>query len=280
MRRAEEARGRLGDLRAVYADLDGTVLGPGGSIFAAPDGGVTERTVAAVRSLHEAGVPLVLMSGRTRRGIGEVARVLGAAAYIAELGALIVERDGPGDRVIQNFGDVAGPPAELIARSGAAAYLLERFPRQIRAVAPWTEATAMFEGFVDPAEANVALEEAGYGWLEFHDNGRMRRRIPTLDVPEVHALHLLPRGVTKASAVRLHREAHGIATPSAIAVGDSPSDLVVAGAVGAFFLVANGAPASGAPARVPENAYLTTGSYGEGFAEAVAIALEGPGRRP
>ena len=131
----------------------------------------------------------------------------------------------------------------------------------------------MFEGFVDPAEANAALEEAGYGWLEFHDNGRMRRRIPTLDVPEVHALHLLPRGVSKASAVRFHREAHGIAAPSAIAVGDSPSDLAVATAVGAFFLVANGARSAEAPTGAPENAYLTTASYGEGFAEAVAIAL-------
>lgn len=277
MKRLGDEHPGLEDLRAVYADLDGTLLGPGGSLFAAPDGRITERAAGAVGALHERGIALVLMSGRTQRGIREVARVLGARAYIAELGAILVERDGPEEHTVENFGAYAGEgrPVEAIARTGAGAFLLERFPGRLRVVAPWTEATMMFEGYVDPAEANAALEAGGYGWLGFHDNGTLRHQIPGLDVPEVHFMHLLPRGVTKASAVRLHRERHGIPVAATIAIGDSPSDVAVASEVGAFFLVANGAGSAEALPEVPPNAYLTSASHGDGFAEALEAVLIG-----
>ena len=125
---------------------------------------------------------------------------------------------------------------------------------------------------MDAAEATAALGEAGYGWLELHDNGRLRRTYPSLDVPETRAYLLLPQGVSKASGVRLHRERHGIARGQAVAVGDSPSDLLVSGEVGAFFLVANGVDGLGDVAW-PENAYVTTAERGVGFAEAIATVL-------
>lgn len=275
MRHLSQERPKVQDLQVVYADLDGTVLGPGGSLFSGPDDHVSLRAAEALRALHEAHVQFVIMSGRTRQGLGEVARLLGAAAYIAEMGALIVERGQPEERLVRNFGtfEGEGSPAEAITRSGAGAFLLERFPRRVEPVAPWAEAMLMLQGWIEPAEANEALRAAGYGWLELHDNGKMRRRPPGLDVEEVHALHLLPKGVDKASAVALHRERHAIPAESAIAVGDSPSDLRVSREVGAFFLVANGA-ASVDGADVPDNVYLTTGAQGEGFAEAVEAALE------
>ncbi|HZP90496.1 MAG TPA: HAD hydrolase family protein [Actinomycetota bacterium] len=271
VKRLPHGRPNVPALRCVYADLDGTLLGPGGSLFAGPEGGVTGRAAEAVRRLHEAGVRLVLMSGRTRRGIAEVARVLGAGAYIAELGALIVEREGASETVIRNTGPDAVSLGTIV-RSGAGAFLLERFPRSLRPVAPWSEVTLMLEGWVEPAEANAALRAAGYGWLELHDNGRMRRKVPGLDVEEVHALHLLPKGVDKASAVALDRERHGIALASAVAVGDSRSDLRVAGEVAAFFLVANGLPSLRGES-LPDNVWVTDAQHGDGFAEAIDAAL-------
>jgi hydroxymethylpyrimidine pyrophosphatase-like HAD family hydrolase len=274
VKRLSQKRPKAGDLRVVYTDLDGTLLGPGGSIFAGSDDRASLRATAALRALHKADVPFVLMSGRTRQGLGEVARVLGAAAYIAEMGALIVERDLQGETLISNFGAFQGDgaPAQAITRSGAGGFLLERFPGRIEPVAPWAEAMLMLQGWIDPAEANEALRAAGYGWLELHDNGKMRRQLPGLDVDEVHALHVLPRGVDKASAVALHRERHAIPAESAIAVGDSPSDLKVAREVGTFFLVANGL-ASVEGEDVPDNVYLTNGAHGDGFAEAIEAAL-------
>jgi hydroxymethylpyrimidine pyrophosphatase-like HAD family hydrolase len=274
VKRLSQERPKVQDLRVVYADLDGTVLGPGGSLFAGPDERVSLRAAGALRALHEASVPFVIVSGRTRRGLGEVARVLGAAAYIAEMGALIVEREPPEETLVRNFGafEGEGDPAQAIARSGAGAFLLERFPRRAEPIAPWAEAMLMLQGWIDPAEANEALLAAGYGWLELHDNGKMRRQLPHLEVDEVHALHLLPKGVDKASAVALHRKHHAIPAESAIAVGDSPSDLKVAREVGAFFLVANGV-ASVSEEDVPDNVYLTSGAHGDGFAEAIEAVL-------
>src|SRR5205807_4105360 len=79
-------------LRALYADLDGTLLGPGGSLYATPSG-LSDRGASALAELHRAGVDLVLVSGRTREQMREAGRILFARAAIAELGALIVERD-------------------------------------------------------------------------------------------------------------------------------------------------------------------------------------------
>ncbi len=256
-------------LRALYVDVDGTLLGPGGSLFASSEGSPTLEAAAALVALHERDVEVVLMSGRTRRGLHEVARVLGASAYVAELGAILVLADG---REIVDVGDFrgAGRVADALARSGVAALLLERFPGRLAPMAPWSEVSVMFQGLVEPSEVEAALEEAGLGWLGFQDNGRLRRTLPELDVPEVHAYHLLPRGVSKASAVRRHRALRGFGRSEAAAVGDSAADLQVAPEVGRLFLVRNGLDQIG---DLPPGVRVTDGSHGAGFAEAVSSLL-------
>lgn len=251
------------------------MLGPGGSLFAADSGEPTLRAASALIAMRDAGIELVVMSGRTRRS-AEVARVLGASAYIAELGAFLIEwpAEGP-EEVVENFGAFRGSglPAETIKRNGAAALLLERFPRRLEPVAPWAEASVMFQGHVETAEVDLLLEEGGFGWLAFEDNGKLRRVSRNLDVPEVHAYHLLPRGVSKASGVRLHLERHGVDPSSAVAIGDSRADLLVAGEVGKFFLVANGLEHLPDGTSLPHNAAVTSARRGEGFAEAVHAVL-------
>jgi HAD superfamily hydrolase (TIGR01484 family) len=258
-------------LKVLYTDLDGTLLGPGGSLFSAADGTPTGEAALALLALQRAGVELVLMSGRTRRGLHEAARVLGASTYVAELGAILVL---DGDEVVEEQGAFPGPGrvADALASSGVAGLLLERFPGRLESVAPWTEVSAMFQGFVDVREVEAVLTEAGFGWLAFHDNGRLRRRLPELDVSEVHAYHLLPRGISKATAVRRHREIRGVARESTAAIGDSIADVAVAAEVARFFLVANGRDAIG-DAPLPPNARVTECAHGDGFAEAVRSVL-------
>ncbi len=273
MKRASEAPPVRG-LRVVYADVDGTILGPGGSLFTAEEGGATSRPALALAALHEAGVELVPVSGRPRTELREVARLLGARAYVAELGGVLVDMGQAGPEVVPLHGAFGGdgPPAAEAARSGAGAYLLEMFSGRLEYLAVATEVTTMFLGLVDPADATAALDAAGYGWLAVHDNGRVRRRPSSLAVDEVHAYHLLPRGVSKASGVRAHRERRGVEAGHAAAVGDAPSDLEIAAEVAAFFLVANGVAALG-PRPVPDNVFATEAAYGEGFAEAVDALL-------
>jgi hypothetical protein len=82
-------------IRALYTDLDGTLLGPRGSLLAREDGGVTTAASSAVASLHRAGVSIVPVSGRTVPQMREAARILGADSFLAEMGAFVVVR-GPG----------------------------------------------------------------------------------------------------------------------------------------------------------------------------------------
>lgn len=264
-----------GGLAVLYADLDGTLLGPGGSLFADPEGRPTGAAAEALLRLHRAGVELVLVSGRTRRGVQEPARVLGAGAFVAELGGLLVLADGT-EIVDTGQAPTGLRPAEDLRRSGAAALLLERFPGRLLPVAPWTEVSLMFQGLVDTSEADEVLRAAGFGWARLADNGRLRRRPAELDVPEVHAYHLLPRGVSKASAVRRHRELRGVPRERTAAVGDSPADLELAAEVGRCFLVRNGL--SSLPGEAPPEVEITEGAFGLGFAEAVD-ALLGRGDR-
>ncbi len=280
-------RPRDAPLQVLYADLDGTLAGPGGSMYATPDG-VSTRAARAIGALHEADVQVVLVSGRTRDQTREAARVLGARAYVAELGAYVVVRDDqPAETVLPNFGSFVGTgtgtgtPFAAMARSGAGGFLLERYAGRLEPHTPWAfqdrEATMLFRGLLDQAKATAGLEAAGYRWLEVLDNGVIRRTYPSLDVPEVHAYHLVPKGVNKATAVRLHRERAGVRAEEAAAVGDSPSDVMMADEVGALFVVANGVAGIGGAADGRANVFATPSAAGDGFAEAVAALL---GREP
>src|SRR4051794_38527778 len=105
-----------GPTRALYADLGGTLTGAGGALSAALPEGSTARGAAAVAALHGAGAELVLVSGRPRPQAREAARILGAGAYVAELGAFLVD----GDDVVTTFEPGgAGTPFEALTRSGA-----------------------------------------------------------------------------------------------------------------------------------------------------------------
>jgi hydroxymethylpyrimidine pyrophosphatase-like HAD family hydrolase len=263
-------------IKALYADLDGTLLGPGGSLYAVPSG-LSDRGAEALATLHRAGVTLVLVSGRTREQMREAGRILWARAAIAELGALVVERDEAfSETVVPNYGAFAGPgtPFDAMAHSGAGGFLLERYSGRLEPHTPWAfqdrEATMLFRGHLDPAEATIALADTGYDWLELLDNGVIRRSYDTLDVPEVRAYHLVPRGVSKASGVALHMERHGLKPDEAAAVGDSLSDAQMAGAVGTTFIVGGGDESLTVK---PDNLTILDEPAGDGFARAVDALL-------
>jgi hydroxymethylpyrimidine pyrophosphatase-like HAD family hydrolase len=219
---------------------------------------------------------LVLVSGRTTVQVREAARLVGARSFIAELGAFVVDRTEP-ETVTTNFGAFRGPgsPFWAMARSGAGAHLLGRYAGRLEPHAPWSSeeraATMLFRGLIDEREASRELQRAGYRWLEVRDNGRVSRSSQELDVPEIHAYHLVPRGVSKATAVGLHRARHHLAIEETAAVGDSPSDLAMSSEVGAMVLVGSADDGQGHP-----NVFHTEAAAVDGFADA-ALALLAPG---
>ncbi len=265
-------------LRCVYTDLDGTLLGPRGSLFRDPDQNFSLRQARALEACHRAGVEVVIMSGRKEAQVMADARLLGQTSYIYEAGCGVMIE---GERTYLTgdwMPDENGTPAEKLLDAGVPELLFERFPGRLEWHAPWhtgRELSLLMRGKVDVAEANELLREHDHSDLRFLDNGAIGRPMEAIEGP-THAYHLVPGGASKAKGVAFHLRARGYDPESTIAIGDSVEDLESAQSVGRFFCVANG-PARDDALReaLPgfANATVTEGAMGDGFYEAVISTL-------
>jgi hydroxymethylpyrimidine pyrophosphatase-like HAD family hydrolase len=260
--------------RVLFSDVDGTLVGRGGSLLADLEGTPTLAAAEALVAARRAGLEVVLVSGRTRAQLFEACRLLGLHDAIGELGTVLL-RDG---KVELQWGqtprDLGATPAEALERSGALAMVLDRYAGRIEPHAPWHQSrqgTALLRGQVDAAEVDEALRAEGFGWAHLKDNGRLRGAYPHLGAGETHAFHLLPAGVGKAATAAAYLAERGLPPAAAAAVGDGPADLEIADAVGAMFLVANGAWAARRDAA--RRVVVTPSGAGDGFAEVVAALI-------
>lgn len=162
-------------LRALYSDLDGTLLGPGGSLFRGGDGGFSLSAARALEACARAGVEVVSVTGRRQQGVDELMRLMGQRSYIFELGCGLV-LDGELEWLT---GDCVPSPergtihAQIVA-SGGPQRLLEAFKGRLEYHTPWSEGrevSHLFRGEVPLDEANELLGQAGLGWLRLVDNG-------------------------------------------------------------------------------------------------------------
>jgi len=263
-------------MRCVYLDLDGTLLGPGGSLLRGADGGFALEGVRALQACERAGVEVMLYSGRRQSSVFECARLLGCRAYTFEVGCGLVidgELEWLTDGLLPS--PAAGTIYAQIEASGAPALLLERYAGRLEYHTPWSEGrevSHLFRGAVDVGEASRVLTEAGLGWLRLLDNGVVRAHtMPGLE--EVHAYHLIPAAASKARAVARHMQARGYAREEVIAVGDSREDLGVAPVVGCFWLVANAEAALVEGVGGRSGVRVSEAGYGAGVYEAVVRTL-------
>jgi hydroxymethylpyrimidine pyrophosphatase-like HAD family hydrolase len=268
----------------VYTDLDGTMVGPRGSFWHTRRRDLTADPAAALLELHRAGVPLVLVSGRTFEQVVEAARIFAADGGIAELGATVSWDVGRSTHRMRGempdeFGDRT--PMDVMSGLGVVEELFAEHPGRLEWHAPWHtthEADALLRGRVDPLAVDSWLAERGAGWLTLKDNGALPRTSRmTLDddplPPRVY--HLMPRGISKGAAIAWDLTRRGIHPSDAVAIGDSVSDLEMATAVGRLFITANGAEVEGMAGlmdAVP-NVTVTDGAMGEGWAQAVRASL-------
>jgi hydroxymethylpyrimidine pyrophosphatase-like HAD family hydrolase len=245
-------------VKVLYTDLDGTMVGPYGCFFRDEGGELTLEPTRALLELHEAGVALVLVSGRTQAQLLEVSAVFGADGFIAELGALVAWGRVSSMTVQQLPG--TGDPAseELVAELG------DRFG--LRVYEPWHEGhvvDVLMRGVVDVGEVETWLRSvAGAEHLRLRDNGVLRTK--------ERVYHLIPDGVSKGAAVEYDLQRRGFSPADAVAVGDSESDVDMARAVGTFWLTANGARHMPV---IPEGVQVTRQPVGAGWAEAVRAGL-------
>jgi hydroxymethylpyrimidine pyrophosphatase-like HAD family hydrolase len=268
-------------MRCAYIDLDGTLLGPGASLFRDGDRRWSSLGARALEACWRAEVEVVLYSGRRQQSVFEAARLIGASSYIFELGCGLVldgELEWLTDGVVPSGS--RGSIYEQIKVSGAPSLLLERFAGSLEYHTPWShgrEVSHLFRGAVDLTVVGQVLDEAGFEWLRLVDNGVVREHAEQMPGMElVRAYHLIPAAASKARAVARHMQARDYLRGQVIAIGDSREDMDAASVVGTFWLVANALERdetlAGESARRP-GLRVTSEGYGAGVYEAVVTTL-------
>jgi HAD superfamily hydrolase (TIGR01484 family) len=273
-------------LRALYTDLDGTLLGPGGSLFRASDGSFSMQAARMLEVCHRADVEVVMFTGRAERGVDEMMRVLGQTSYIFELGCGIVV-DGEHEWLTGDLvpSEERGTIFEQIDATGAPKLLLDAFPGRLEYHTPWSEGrevSHVFRGLVAADEASAVLEQAGLGWMRLVDNGVISnhgdtgRPDWTIDVERVHCYHLIPKPASKARGVARHMQNRGYSPDEVIACGDSREDMEAADVVGTFWVMANALeqdPTLAADIAGRSNIRVSSAGHGAGVYEAVMTTL-------
>jgi hypothetical protein len=274
-------------MRCVYVDLDGTLLGPGGSLLAGADGGFALDSVRALQACARAEVEVVIYSGRRHTSVVEAARLIGQRSYIFELGCGLVL-----DGELEWLTDGIEPSVERgtifdqIDATGAPALLLDTFPGRLEYHTPWSsgrDVSHLFRGQVDLEEAAAVLAHGGFGWLRLVDNGVLAAHGVAVDgtafgleAERVHAYHLIPAAASKARAVARHMQNRGYEPADCVAIGDSREDMDAADVVGCFWLVANGVardPTLAREAAARARVRVASEPYGAGVYEAVVTSL-------
>ena len=283
----------LRDTEIVYTDLDGTLLGRGGTLLV--DGTGSPSTVAAdaVVKMNLAGIPVVPVTGRSRLQCTEIVRMCGWTDFICEAGSIRSYFDG---KKRQNLFDTpewsadtkllvtdGTTPLELIRESGALTLLQEAFPGHIEHHEPWhhaREGTDVLRGYVDVRQAQSILNRLELP-ISIIDNGVIHPKVTTLRMSDepIRAYHLVPRGVSKVRAIQLDLERRGISPSNAVMIGDGPSDLKTAELLGLTLLVENALKSPGLDVELAAtpNAALVRGRQTEGWANFAHALLEAKG---
>jgi hypothetical protein len=270
-------------LRCVYVDLDGTLLGPGASLFSAADGRFSLSAARALEACARADAEVVIYSGRKQSSVFEVARLIGSRAFIFEIGCGMV-LDGELEWLTDGVepSPEAGTIFDQIEASGAVELLLSGFAGRLEPHTPWSvqrDVSHLFRGDVSLSAAGDVLSAGGLDWLRLVDNGVIPEAaalglMPGVDV--VRAYHLIPAGASKGRAVARHMQARGYAPSECIACGDSREDLSAADVVGTFWLMANALerdPGLSAVVGGRSGVRVATEGYGAGVYEAVVTTL-------
>ena len=278
-----DAVARLATAHTLFTDLDGTLLGRGASILSDGEGRPNLDAVTAITRLNAAGLRVVMTSGRNARQLREGSRLLGWTDFIGELGC--VRSYDRGARVVYDTGTwredatmLGETPYEAIVRVGAVALLMEAFPGLIEYHDPWhldREVTHMLRGQVDVAAAQALLDTLPLP-ITLVDNGIIHPPKHGLICDEIHAIHLVPTGVSKHGAIVKDLTEHGLTPDQAIAIGDSAADVDMADATGLMVCVRNGLndPLLVARARERSNVCATHATHGSGWAELADAWLE------
>jgi Cof subfamily protein (haloacid dehalogenase superfamily) len=221
----------MDDIRLVALDIDGTLIPPGASHDALPDPEISE----VVAALVDAGIAVVLASGRMYPGTQRIARHLGLdSPLICQQGASVHRLDGS---LLHRFEIDAEVADELVAFAlehdwpyawfDAVRYLVSR-PNEatehygrVSGVTPEYRADPHLAGVVPTGIDIISTREQAAGVHDFLA-ARYGTRINLLDFPGVTAAHSVD--ASKGKALALLAQDLDIEQRSVLAIGDSVND--------------------------------------------------------
>lgn len=209
-------------MRAVLTDLDRTLTGP--------DLVLQPATLARLKALREAGIAVVVVTGRPVDHLRAIGLSRACSALVAENGGLVVL---PRTRRVEAYYD--GFAATCRTALGPLAAALH-----------WGRVVGSGPAAVAP-EIERVLTRAGIPHGLSYNSGEVM---------------LLPAGVDKATGALRALHHLGIDPQDAAAVGDGENDVPMFGVVGRSAAVANAVPAAAAAATE-----MLRQPYAEGFME-------------
>ena len=246
---SQEAMDTLKDVTTIYTDLDGTLLAPLGKLLTDFDGNPSWECAKAIVQLRQAGVEIVIVTGRSRLQGNELIRIFDALAFIGEMGCVKQERGASMLDVQYDTGSFEfdaekyATPYDAIEGSGAPQALYEHFAGKLEPNHPRClnrDVTHAVRGYVDVDEVIEFLQSNGWQ-LSFEDNGMLFSTSSTLpDCPEVHGYHIVPANTSKGIAVSKDMQQRGLTKQQAVAIGDGFGDIEMGEFTGSFVMMLNG----------------------------------------
>ena len=232
---AEKLLQALTKVQVIYTDVDGTFVNDG-CLFCNRSG-YTLQNAQAIYQLLEAGVDVVMTSGREKEKLKDTARILGFQNYVANLGIEIVYRQG--EKVITHFGiDVPDHQSlkNWILKTGVVEAIFNKFPGQVTFYQPWADLLRthfLLVGELPDREAEKFIQSR-FPELRIINNGEVP---PYQNFKKPSAYHILPRNVGKREAVKIDKKERKLKTENLIGIGDSLEDVSLAPEVALFFLL-------------------------------------------
>jgi Cof subfamily protein (haloacid dehalogenase superfamily) len=279
-------------IRLLAIDIDGTLLDPHFHL--------TTRNLAALQNAHNAGVEIMLATGRRHDYAMPVAMELGFPVWlVSSNGALIRSSSGKtfftdllpaptARKLIGHMDQFRGNAVLTFDRQGDDALVLERVDELTRSISRWIETNSAHIRFIAPLEnaltedpiqamycgtlqrmkvAQERLAEAG-----FLDEITILRT--QYDHRDLCILDILNRDCSKGHALRRWAERQGIDRQEIMAIGDNYNDLEMLEFAGLPVIMGN------ASDELKQSGWHVTASNAESGVAAALEQLFGAGFQP
>ncbi len=245
----------LSGMRLLASDIDGTILCPG------PDGRpgtISDRTIAAFRAAAEAGILIVLVTGRPIRWLDPIRDALGHNGLIICFNGAVVY-DLAEERVVstdamslETMFEVRHNIIQLEPRVHFAAETvtdlhldthaldLEDTAFRTEGILPRPfEESLLAEDQVVKLLAKTRHHEADDFWQAIHAKVGAQVAV-TRSAPEMTLVEISARDVHKATTLARFAAQHGIAAEDVVAFGDMPNDIEMLSWAGTSYAMASG----------------------------------------